>query len=168
MCGVTTPTTTAPARPSTPARAEVAAEEPVSDAELANALRPSVMRLARRLRQMRDDALDLNANQLSALGVLLNSGDLLMGELAASEKVQPPSMTRIVNGLEERGLVTRQADPHDRRSARVSLTEEGRQILLDLRRRRDQWLAVRIAELEPGERDVLRQCVAILEKVNHA
>ena len=168
MARVTTPAPTVPARPATSSGPEVAAEEPVSDAELANALRPSVMRLARRLRQMRDDALDLNANQLSALGVLLNSGDLLMGELAAAEKVQPPSMTRIVNGLEERGLVSRQADERDRRSARVSLTEEGRRILLELRRRRDQWLAVRIAELEPGEREVLRQCVAILEKVNHA
>jgi len=139
-----------------------------SNAGLANALRPAVMRLARRLRQMRDDSLDLNANQLSAMAVLLNSGDLPMGELAAQEKVQPPSMTRIVNGLEERGLVTRQPDPHDRRSARVSLTETGRQILLANRRRRDQWLAVRLAELTPEERDVLRRSVRILEKVNHA
>ena len=139
-----------------------------SNAGLANALRPSVMRLARRLRQMRDDSLDLNSNQLSAMGVLLNHGDLPMGELAALEKMQPPSMTRIVNGLEERGLVTRQPDPHDRRSARVSLTDDGRQILLADRRRRDEWLALRIAELDPDERDVLRQCVRILEKVNHA
>ena len=139
-----------------------------SDAGLANALRSSVMRLARRLRQMRDDTWDLNSNQLSAMAVLLNHGDLPMGELAALEKVQPPSMTRIVNGLEERGLVARQADPHDRRSARVSLTASGRQILLADRRRRDQWLAVRLAELEPAERDVLRQAVSILEKVNHA
>lgn len=135
---------------------------------LANALRPSVMRLARRLRQMRDDALDLNSNQLSAMAVLLNHGDLPMGELAALEKVQPPSMTRIVNGLEERALVTRRPDPHDRRSARVSLTEDGRQILLANRRRRDQWLAVRIAELDTDEREILRRCIPILEKVNHA
>jgi DNA-binding MarR family transcriptional regulator len=140
----------------------------LSDAGLASALRPSVMRLARRLRQMRDESVGLNANQLSAMAVLLNNGDLPMGELAGQEKVQPPSMTRIVNGLEERGLVTRQPDPHDRRSARVSLTESGREILLANRERRDQWLAVRIAELEPEERDVLRQCVRILDKVNHA
>jgi len=146
----------------------VKAEDLRSNAGLANALRPSVMRLARRLRQMRDDSLDLNSNQLSAMAVLLNHGDLPMGELAGLEKVQPPSMTRIVNGLEERGLVTRQPDPHDRRSARVSLTEPGRQILLANRRRRDEWLAVRLAELDPAERDVLRQCVRILEKVNHA
>lgn len=139
-----------------------------SDAGLANALRPAVMRLARRLRQMRDDSLELNSNQLSAMAVLLNSGDLPMGELAAAERVQPPSMTRIVNGLEQRGLVIRRADEHDRRSSRVSLTESGCQILLANRRRRDQWLARRIAELEPEEREVLRQCVRILEKVNDA
>ena len=76
-------------------------------------------------------------------------------------------MTRIVNGLEERGLVTHTTDPQDRRSARVSLTEEGRQILLANRRRRDQWLAVRLAELDPDERDLLRRCIPLLEKVNH-
>ena len=52
------------------------------------------MRLARRLRQMRDDSVDLNPNQLSAMAVLLNSGDQLMGELAEEERVRPPSMTR--------------------------------------------------------------------------
>jgi len=159
---------------STPPRAtelrypEVRAGDLRSDAGLANVLRSSVMRLARRLRQMRDDTWDLNSNQLSAMSVLLNHGDLPMGELAALEKVQPPSMTRIVNGREERGLVARQADPQDRRSARVSLTDPGRQILLANRRRRDQWLALRLAELEPAERDVLRHAVRILEKVNHA
>ena len=151
-----------------PPYSEIEAEDLRSNVGLANALRPAVMRLARRLRQMRDDSLDLNANQLSAMAVLLNQGDLPMGELAAEEKVQPPSMTRIVNGLEARGLVTRRPDPHDRRSARVSLTEGGRRILLANRRRRDQWLAVRLAELEPEERDVLRECVRILDKVNHA
>ena len=137
-------------------------------AGLANALRPAVMRLARRLRQMRDESLDLNSNQLSAMALLLNQGDLPMGELAALELMQPPSMTRIVNGLEERGLVTRRSDLQDRRCARVSLTDEGRQILLANRRRRDQWLAVRLAELEPDERDLLRRCIPLLEKVNHA
>jgi DNA-binding MarR family transcriptional regulator len=134
---------------------------------LANALRPAVLRLARRLRQLRDDRHELGSNQLSAMSVLLNQGDLTMGELATEELMQPPSMTRIVNGLEERGLVTRTSDPHDRRTARVSLTEEGRQILLANRRRRDQWLAVRLAELDPDERDLLRRCIPLLEKVNH-
>ena len=135
-------------------------------AGLASALRPSVLRLARRLRQMRDESLDLNSNQLSAMSVLLNQGDLGMGELAAQEKVQPPSMTRIVNGLEERGLVARKAHATDRRQCVVMLTDSGRQVLLANRRRHDQWLAGRIALLEPEEREVLRRCVGILEKVN--
>ena len=137
-------------------------------AGLAYALRPAVMRLARRLRQMRDDSYDLNSNQLAAMAVLLNGGDQLMGALAAAEKMQPPSMTRIVNGLEERGLVARRPDPRDRRHCLVTLTDDGRQILVANRRRRDEWLAVRIAELDEAERDVLRRAVAILDKVNHA
>jgi len=135
-------------------------------AGLASALRPSVLRLARRLRQLRDESLDLNSNQLSVMSVLLNSGDQLMGELAAAEKVQPPSMTRIVNGLEERGFVVRRPDSQDRRQCVVALTPSGRDVLLANRRRRDAWLAARIAELSPAERDVLRRAVEILDKVN--
>ncbi len=139
-----------------------------TSAGLASELRPSVMRLARRLRQVRDERDELNPNQLSVLAVLVNHGDSPIGELAALEKVQPPSMTRIVNGLAERGLVTRHPDPSDKRSSWVHLAEAGRQIVLANRRRRDQWLAVRLAELEPAERDVLRKAIPILEKVNHA
>ena len=138
-----------------------------TNAGLASALRPSILRLARRLRQMRDDSLELNSNQLSAMGVLLN-GDLLMGVLAAKEKVQPPSMTRIINGLEERGFVVRKSAPEDGRQCVVSLTDAGRDVVLADRRRRDAWLAKRIAELDPADREVLRQAVEILERVNHA
>jgi DNA-binding MarR family transcriptional regulator len=126
------------------------------------------MRLARSLRHIRDDSLDLQTNQLSVMAVLLNDGDMLMGELAATEKVQPPSMTRIVNGLEERGYLARRPDPRDGRQCLVTLTPAGREVILANRRRRDEWLTVRIAELDPAERDVLRQAVAILAKVNHA
>ena len=137
-----------------------------SAAGLAHALRPAVMRLARRLRQMQDESLGLNPNQLSAMAVLLNSGDQLMGELAAQERVQPPSMTRIVNSLEAFGYVVRRPDPSDHRQCLVSLTDSGRHVLLANRRRRDEWLAVRIAGLDPAERDVLRRAVGVLEKMN--
>lgn len=115
---------------------------------------------------MQDESLGLNPNQLSAMAVLLNSGDQLMGELAAQERVRPPSMTRIVNSLEPRGFVARRPDPRDHRQCLVSLTESGRQVLLANRRRRDQWLAVRIEGLDPVDREVLRRAVAVLEKVN--
>jgi DNA-binding MarR family transcriptional regulator len=144
-----------------------ATEENVRTATgLAAALRPRIMRLARRLRQMQDDSLGLNSNQLSAMSVLLNSGDQLMGELAAQERVQPPSMTRIVNSLEASGYVARRPDPRDHRQCLVTLTESGRQVLLANRRRRDEWLAVRIAELEPADREVLRHAVRVLERLN--
>ncbi|GAB3922109.1 hypothetical protein GCM10011575_14540 [Microlunatus endophyticus] len=139
-----------------------------SNAGLAAGLRPALLRLARRLRQMRDESLDLTSNQLSAMSVLFNNGDLLMGELAARELVQPPSMTRIVNELERRGYVLRSGDPQDKRQARVSLTDTGRQVLLANRKRRNDWLARRLAELSPEEREVLRKAVPILEKVNQA
>jgi DNA-binding MarR family transcriptional regulator len=126
------------------------------------------MRLARRLRQMQEGSLDLNLNQLSAMAVLLNSGDQLMGELAAQEKIRPPSMTRIVNSLEARGYVLRRPDPRDHRQCLVALTDSGRDVLLANRRRRDQWLAVRISELDPAEREVLRRAVRLLEKMNRA
>jgi DNA-binding MarR family transcriptional regulator len=139
-----------------------------TSADLAHAVRPVLMRLARSLRHVRDDSLELQTNQLSAMAVLLNDGDMLMGELAAAEKVQPPSMTRIVNGLEQRGYVARRPDPRDGRQCLVTLTPAGRELLLANRRRRDEWLTVRIADLDPAEREVLRQAVPILAKVNSA
>ncbi len=142
-------------------------EPELSNAELAHALRGSVLRLARRLRQVRADSSDLQSNQLSVMAVLSNEGDLLMGELAARDRIQPPSMTRIVNGLEERGYVARRPDPSDGRQCLVTVTESGRQIILANRQRRDEWLTVRMAELDPAERVVLQQAVAILDKVNH-
>jgi DNA-binding MarR family transcriptional regulator len=126
------------------------------------------MRLARSLRHVRDDSLDLQTNQLSAMAVLLNEGDMVMGQLAATEKVQPPSMTRVVNGLEQRGYVARRPDPRDGRQCLVTLTPAGREVILANRRRRDEWLTRRITELDPAEREVLRQAVAILSKVNNA
>lgn len=126
------------------------------------------MRLARRLRQMQDESLDLTPSQLSAMAVLLNSGDQLMGQLAGQEKVQPPSMTRIVNSLEARGYVERRPEPRDHRQCLVALTDSGREVLLANRRRRDQWLAARLAELDPAEREILRRAVRVLDKVNQA
>ncbi len=135
---------------------------------LASALRTTTLRLARRLRQMKDESLDLSGNQLSAMAVLLNEGDKLMGELAAAERIQPPSMTRIVNGLEERGLVVRKPSQRDRRQCLVSLTDSGRTILLANRRRRDEWLALQLEQLDGRDLDVLREAVLILDRVRNA
>src|SRR5689334_10095649 len=93
------------------------AEVPMSrtNAGLASALRVSVMRLSRRLRNEREASDDLSVNQLAVLFTLDRSGPLTIGDLAAEEKVQPPSMTRTVNSLLERGFVTRDVREADRR-----------------------------------------------------
>ncbi len=137
-------------------------------AELATALRPVILRLGRRLRQMQDESVELTASQSSAMGVLLNHGELTMGELAAEEKVRPPTVTRVVNSLETRGLVRRTSDPRDGRQSLVGLTDTGRAMLLANRRRRDAWLAHRLAELGPDDREVLRRAVPVLAAMNHA
>ena len=137
-----------------------------TDTGLASALAVSVMRLARRLRQERDS--DLTATQLSALGTIRRYGPLTIGALAAHERVQPPSMTRTVGCLLDRGMVTREADPTDRRQVVVVLSDEGRTLIDAERRRRDAWLAQRLRELSPADRDVLRRAVPLLEGLTQA
>lgn len=134
-------------------------------AGLAAGLRPAILRLSRILRRISDESLQLTNNQLSALGALQARGDQLMGELAAYEHVRPPSMTRTVNSLEELGLVTRVPGAHDRRQATVGLTDRGREVLRADRRSRDAWLATRLRELDPEEREVLRTAVPVLLKL---
>ena len=128
---------------------------------LAGALAVSVTRLARRLRQERGT--DLTANQLSVLGTLRREGPLTPGGLAAAEGVQPPSMTRTVACLVELGLVSREAHVSDGRQVVVQLTPHGEKLLADERRRRDAWLARRLRELDPADREVLRRAAAVLD-----
>ena len=131
------------------------------DGGLAGALAVSVTRLARRLRQERGT--DLSANQLSVLGTLRRHGPLTPSALAAAEGVRPPSMTRTIACLADRDLVRRQAHPADGRQVIVVLSEHGEQLLADERRRRDAWLARRIRELDPADREILRRAAAVLE-----
>src|SRR5690348_5506686 len=101
-------------------------------------------------------------NQMAVLGCLYRNGDLPLGELAAHERVQPPSMTRTVNCLEEGGYVARRPHDTDRRQVLVTLTDSGRATLLADRARRDAWLARQLHELTPEQRAVLRQAAPIL------
>ena len=133
--------------------------------ELADALRPAVLRLARRLRQTRDDSVELTASQYSVLAALSIRGRLSMGELAAEERVRPPTVTRVVNALADRDLVRRTPAPHDGRQSLVDLTEAGRALLLANQRLRAEWLADHLAELDPAELDALRAAVPLLSRV---
>jgi len=133
-------------------------------AELASTLRVSVMRLSRRLRAERLQT-DLSLNQLAALGTLDRHGALTPRELAAHERVQPPSMTRVLAGLEERGLILRTPHASDGRQHLVSLTAHARTLLKEDRRKREAWLAQRLAELTQEERDVLRAAAPVIERL---
>ena len=141
-----------------------------SDAGLATALRISVSRLARRLRVERqaEGLASLSDTQLAALAVLDRHGPMTPGELAEHEKVQPPSMTRVIAVLEERLLVMRAPHLTDRRQVVLTVTEQGRELVSQARRRRDEWLAKRLKELSADERAVLRAAAPVLEKLSQA
>ncbi|MGA8847233.1 MAG: MarR family transcriptional regulator [Nocardioides sp.] len=137
-----------------------------TDAGLASELRLSVMRLRRRLAVERHPDNELSMNAMAVLGALYRNGDLTPGELAARERVRPPSMTRTVACLEVGGHVLRRPHDSDRRQVLVSLTDHGRDTLLADRRRRDEWLAMRLRDLDPDERAVLRAAAPILERLS--
>ena len=136
-----------------------------TDSGLASELRLSVARLSRRLRAEREPDNPLSVGSLSALGVLFREGECTIGALAAHERVQPPSMTRTVNCLVEDGYLTRRPHDTDGRQVLVDLTDRGREILLADRRRRDAWLAVRLRELTPAERTLLRDAAPLIQRL---
>ncbi|MBE1485472.1 MarR family winged helix-turn-helix transcriptional regulator [Plantactinospora soyae] len=133
-------------------------------AQLATLLRDAITRLNRRVRQTRPVG-DLTATQLSALTSLELAGALTPRELADTERVQPPTMTKIVAKLEERGLVQRTPHPTDGRQVILAATDSGRAVLAQFDRARNEWLASRLAELTLEERDALQRAAEILQKV---
>ncbi|MGW3346571.1 MarR family winged helix-turn-helix transcriptional regulator [Nonomuraea rubra] len=136
-----------------------------SDAGLASALRVSLARLNRRLRRQAA-AHTLTPTQFATLAAVERHSGITPGELAELEKVQPPSMTRVIAALEERGLVARTPHPTDRRQVTVSVTEAAEKLLKGERRRKEAWLTQRLKELSPEERSILRQAAPILEKLS--
>jgi DNA-binding MarR family transcriptional regulator len=136
-------------------------------AELASSMRVSVMRLSRRLRVERADH-GLTLTQISVLATLDRHGPLTPRELAQHERVQPPSMTRTLAGLEERALIVRTPHASDGRQHLISLAAPAAALLREDRRRRDAWLAQRLAELTPAERDVLRAAAPIIDRITSA
>ena len=137
----------------------------VSDvAPLASELRLAVHRLTRRLRQQTStDGLTLT--QTSALAVIWREGPLSAGDLAAREKVRPPSITRVLAALEAMGLVGREENPKDGRQVVVRITPLGHQRMEAYVLERELWLTQQLAEFEPAEQDVLRQAAGLLDRL---
>ncbi len=129
--------------------------------EVASRLRIAVNRLQRRLRQ--ESLGGLSPAQASALGSVGRHGSPTLGELAALEQVQPPTMTRIVASLTEAGMVTRAADPNDRRSARVRMTTAGQRTLEQIRTRKNAFLLRRLDDLTSEEQRHATELVELLE-----
>jgi DNA-binding MarR family transcriptional regulator len=146
-------------------------QETKSGPGLASALRISVTRLARRLRAERQSEglePDLSDTQLAALAALERHSAMTPGELADHEKVQPPSMTRVITVLEERGLVMRAPHASDRRQVVLTVTDYGREVVQQSRKLREAWLAKRLRELTPQERSALRAAAPVLEKLSQS
>jgi DNA-binding MarR family transcriptional regulator len=140
---------------------------PTADAvEVAGRLRYSVFRLARLLRQQ-DDSGHAPA-LLSALAVVEREGPLTLGELAVQEQVSPPTITKVVDTLESRGLVERNRDETDRRVCRVRSTARGRRQLEASRTRRTAWLATQLRGLEPTDLDRLAAALDVIEQLTKA
>jgi len=132
-----------------------------SDNELASRLRVAVVRLNRKLRQQA--LAGLSPAQASALGTVNRLHSPTLGELAAAEQVQPPTVTRLVTSLEAAGLVVRQTDGLDRRVVRVRLTAEGRRTLQRIRSLKNAYLARRLAALDPADQALAETLTSLLE-----
>jgi DNA-binding MarR family transcriptional regulator len=136
----------------------------LSSTQLAPLLRDAITRFTRRLRRVRPIG-ELTLNQLSALTSLELAGALTPRELADVERVQPPTMTKTLAKLEERGLVQRTPHPTDGRQVILAATEAGRAVVGEDRRARAAWLAQRLAALGPEERETLHRAIEILDRL---
>jgi DNA-binding MarR family transcriptional regulator len=132
--------------------------------ELAGRLRLSVIRLSRRLRSQRSEE-TITLTQLSALYTLGSCRAMTPSELAASERVRPPSMTRVISSLEEAGLVSRRQHPTDGRQSIIELTTAGADLLAEEASARERWLDKRLAELTEDERETLSRATEIIDRV---
>jgi len=134
-----------------------------SPPERAVRLRLAITRTSRRLRQ--EAGSGLSPTLTAALATVDRHGPLTPSELAQRERVQRPTVTRLVARLEELGLLARAADPGDRRSSLLSITPAGRALLEEVRGRKDAYLARRLEGLDADERAALDRAAAILERL---
>ena len=128
----------------------------------AQALHSAAIGLLRSVRKV-DGSSGLNSARLSALSVIVFAGPITLGELAGAEQVRPPTMTRIVNALEERGLVRKTRDQSDRRTVYLSATMKGKRLLVESRNRRLRPLADEMGRLDARELKTLHDAAGIVQ-----
>jgi DNA-binding MarR family transcriptional regulator len=137
-----------------------------SRTDTAARLRLAIVRTARRMRQEAGGG--LSPSQAAALATIDRHGPLTPSELAAHERVQRPTIARLLARLEEDGLVTRAPDPSDGRSSLISLSDDGRVLLQSVRSRKDAFLAQRMRGLDAEERATLERAATIIERMLEA
>ncbi len=132
--------------------------------ELAGELSLAVVRLTRHLRGRRTDS-QISLTQLSVLATLHRDGAMTPGALAARERVQPPSMTRVIASLTDLGLVAREPHPTDGRQIIVSLSPAGRALIADEASAREAWMTDQLSHLTPEQLEVLSRAVTIMKQI---
>ena len=132
--------------------------------QLADRLHSAAIHLLRRARK-RDTESGEGPARLSALSVLVFGGPMTLGQLAQAEQVKPPTMTRIVTGLEESGLAERGADAEDARRIRMRATAKGKRLLQQARKRRIQDLARSLEKLTPEQLRQLQAGIDVIERI---
>ena len=131
--------------------------------ELAGRLALTTTRLARLMRQQ--DEGDLSLTMRAALATIERLGPLTHGELGAAEHIAPPTVTKVVGNLEERGYIERRPDPSDRRVCRVAITRAGAARLSADRKRRTAWLASRVTRLDGDAQRTVDDALDVLESI---
>jgi DNA-binding MarR family transcriptional regulator len=131
---------------------------------VADRLHSAAIHLLRRLR-VEDEALGISAPRLSVLSVLVFAGPKRIGDLARIEQVEPPTMSRLVDGLVRDGLVVREPDPDDARAVQVRATPTGGRTLKRGRAKRVETLRTTLAALSPIELAALDDGVEVLERI---
>ena len=132
--------------------------------DLPQELRLIIQRLSRRVRFERTED-EITDGQRSVLFHLFGDGPQTLGELAARDRVSPPSMNRTVNALVGLEFVTREASATDGRKVTIDLTPVGRALVQETRRKRDAWFSARIARLTPEQRATLEAAAPILREL---
>jgi DNA-binding MarR family transcriptional regulator len=112
-----------------------------------------------------DQPAPLGSSGVSALAEIRRSGPMRLGDLAAKERIAPPTLSRIVAGLVEHGYVERTPDPDDARAGLVRITPAGEELLGGLRSQRTSELSARLARLSPEDREALLSAAPALHRL---
>ena len=135
-----------------------------SPGAVAAALHSAAIHLLRRVRQ-EDDRTGVTPGRLSALSVLVFGGPMRLTDLARIEQVKPPTMTRIVAGLEAQGLVRRHAVAEDARAVRLEATPRGTKVMHEGRRRRVERLSRSLETLSARDLQILARAAALMSAI---